>query len=68
MFIEYPKSLYRGLEDERVANDATEEKALRADGYAMLSEEVKTIEPELISAPEAPKKRGRPAKVTDATS
>jgi hypothetical protein len=58
MFIEYPKSLYRGLEDERVANDATEEKALRADGYAMLSEEVT----------EAPKKRGRPAKVTDATS
>ena len=54
MFIEYPKSLYRGLEDERVANDATEEKALRAEGYTMLTDET-----------EAPKKRGRPAKVAD---
>ncbi len=63
MFIEYPKSLYRGLEDERVANDATEEKALRDEGYSMLSEASPQEQPEA-----APKKRGRPAKVTDGTS
>jgi hypothetical protein len=71
MFIEYPKSLYRGLNDERVAKDATEEKALRAEGYAMLTEAVDTGADHiaLVTAPVTesfPKKRGRPAKVANA--
>lgn len=65
MFIEYPKSLYRGLEDERVAVDATEEKALREQGYTMLTE---SADPKEEATEVAPKKRGRPAKVIDGTS
>jgi len=57
MFVEYPKSLYRGtVEDHLIVSDKEQEAAARADGYEMFAEiHARAEEP-------APVKRGRPAK------
>lgn len=59
MFIEYPKSLYRGsVEDETIVKDADAEKQARANGYEMFAE----IHARGDEPTDTPKKRGRPAK------
>jgi hypothetical protein len=67
--VEFPKALYlRGWDDLAACvtvQDAAEEAGARAQGYRSLTEPV--AEPEVgEDAPDAPKRRGRPAKATEA--
>jgi len=67
--VEYPKALYlRGWDDLAACvtvQDAGQEQDARAQGYRSLAERVAEAEAG-EHAPDAPKRRGRPAKAVEA--